>query len=71
MSRDITALQNHLFSQLEKIIDEDLNEIELMDELKRAKGVTDISRAILETIDIQFRAEEVYSGLREKPRLLE
>lgn len=64
-------LQNHLFSQLEKIIQEDLTGEELKEELNRAKGVTEVSKVILESVDLQIRAEESLTGLQRKPKMLE
>lgn len=64
-------LQNHLFSQLEKIIQEDLTGDELKEELNRAKGVTEVSKVILESVDLQIRAEESLTGMLRKPKMLE
>lgn len=47
MKNKITDLNNHLFSQLEKLLDEDLTDEELNREIKRANAVSGIAANII------------------------
>lgn len=50
MRNTLLDLNNHLFAQLERLSDEDLVGEDLERELQRAKGVTDVSKAIDEDV---------------------
>lgn len=71
--RGMVDLQNHLFSQLEKLIGEDLTGEELKTEISRAKGVTDIARTILDAASIELEAAKLFSDgfIGDKPKMLE
>lgn len=47
MKNKLTDLNDHLFAQLERLGDEELNEDELAKEIKRAKSITDVSKEIV------------------------
>lgn len=71
--RDFTALNNHLFAQLEKVGNEDLTGDELKDEIARSKAITDISKAIIDGARTQLQAERLYNDgdIHNKPKMLE
>ena len=41
-------LNNHLFAQLERLGDEDMDSKELEEEIKRAKGITDVAKQVID-----------------------
>jgi len=47
MKNKLTDLNNHLFAQLERLGDEDLNGDQLTEEISRAKAVTGIASQII------------------------
>lgn len=59
MKNKLSDLNNHLFAQLERLSDEDLQGDDLKDEIKRAKGVTDISAQIIQNAGLQLKAVEL------------
>jgi len=68
-------LHNILFSQLEKLADDDLETKEQVEiELKRTKGICDISKQLLNLASLQMRANELVDKQAifndDKPRLL-
>ena len=71
--RGMADLQNHLFSQLEKLNHEDLSGEELKTEIARAKGVTDIAKTILEAASIELEAAKLFNEgfIGNKPKMLE
>lgn len=56
MQNKLTDLNNHLFEQLERLMDDDLTEEGLTKEIKRSKAVSDIAGKIIENADVQLRA---------------
>jgi len=48
MKNTLGDLNNHLFMQLERLNDEDLNEEELKKEVTRAKAISDVSGKAIE-----------------------
>lgn len=57
MKNTLTDLNNHLFSQLERLGDEDLKGEELQDEIERAKAITVISTQIISTGSLALKAK--------------
>ena len=47
MKNTLADLNNHLFEQMERLNDDDLNNEELDKEIKRAKAMTDVSSQII------------------------
>lgn len=76
MKNTLGDLNNHLFAQLEKINDDDLNGEALDAEIKRTEAMAKISEQIIKTGELQFKAMQhmdEYSYERNKvvPEMLE
>jgi len=68
MQNSLDDLNNHLFAQLERLGDEELNGERLQEEIIRAKAVSDIAGQIISNGSLVLKARtfiEEY-GLREK-----
>lgn len=61
MKNNLADLNNHLFTQLETLLDDDLlrDEKKLDLEIKRSKAITQISTQILKTASVQVNALKV------------
>lgn len=75
MKNKLMDLNNHLFEQLERLNDDDLEGEELEKELKRARAMTSISSNIINNasvmLDAQKHRDEYYgSTQREVPDIL-
>lgn len=57
--RDSDALNNHLFAQLEKLGNEDLEGDELKQEIERSKAMMGVTDKIIENAKIQLEANKV------------
>lgn len=75
MKNRITDLNDHLFSALERLGDEDLSGDDLAAECKRANAVVDVAGAVLDAGKLALRAAElkaehgVSSGIELPPML--
>lgn len=58
MKNTLGDLNNHLFAQLERLGDEDLEGEKLQEEIERAKAVTSIASQIISNGSLVLRAEE-------------
>ena len=58
MNNKLSDLNNHLFAELERISDEELNEDELRSEIGRARAITSVSKQIIENGALALRAEK-------------
>lgn len=58
MNNKLTDLNNHLFAQMERLSDEDLNEEQLRHEIDRAKAITAISSQIIQNGALVLKAEQ-------------
>lgn len=56
MKNKLQDLNDHLFTQLERLNDEDLKGDELTEELTRAKGISDIARNIIDNAKVVLNA---------------
>ena len=68
-------LNNHLFMQLERLGDEDLNSDDLLKEIARSKAISDIAKNVIENANVVLQAQKhmaEYKGTDETmPRMLE
>lgn len=58
-NRDIEGLRNHLFSQLERLGDEDVSGEELENEIRRGKAISEVAGTIIETAKAEFRYMQI------------
>lgn len=58
MKNKLTDLNNHLFAQLERLADEDLGGQELIEEIRRAKAVTDVGNVIVMNARLALDAQK-------------
>ena len=59
MRNKVEDLRNHLFAQLEKLMDEDLKPEELEFELKRSVAVVELSATIIESAKVEVQMHSV------------
>lgn len=59
MKNKLSDLNNHLFAQLERLSDEDLNSEQLEMEIERAKSISSISSQIVSNAQLQLKAVEL------------
>ena len=59
MKNTLADLTNHLFEQMERLNDDDLDNEELDKEIKRAKAMTDVSSRIIENAALGLSAEKL------------
>ncbi len=55
MKNTLSDLNNHLFEQMERLNDEDLDEDQLDRELKRADGMTKIAAQIIQNGELAYK----------------
>ena len=76
MKNTLGDLNNHLFAQLERLGNEELEGDELKEEILRAKAVTDIAREIIDNANtvldvMKFQAETLGRSNVSVPKMLE
>lgn len=76
MKNTLGDLNNHLFAQLEKLNDDDLNGEELESEIKRSEAMAKIADQIIKNGELQFKAmkhmdEYGYERQKAIPEMLE
>lgn len=59
MKNKLSDLNNHLFAQLERLSDEDLDSEQLGMEIERAKSISSISSQIVSNAQLQLKAVEL------------
>lgn len=59
MKNKITDLNNHLFAQLERLGDEELNGDDLQKEIDRSKAMTGIASTIVESMKTTVEAMKI------------
>lgn len=63
MKNKLTDLNDHLFSQIERLCDEGLTGEKLQVELKRTKAVTSVAKEIIETGRLALDAQKALADL--------
>ena len=58
MNNKLSDLNNHLFAEIERLSDEELNDDELKSEIDRARDITSVSKQIIENGALALRAEK-------------
>lgn len=75
MKNTLGDLNNHLFAELERLSDEELKGDELIEEMGRAKTITEVSTQIISNAHIILKAEkfrdEKLDVNRSVPKMLE
>lgn len=59
MKNTMIDLNNHLFEQMERLNDDELNNEELDKEIRRAKAMTEVSSQIIENAALGLSAEKL------------
>lgn len=55
MKNTLTDLNNHLFEELERLNNEELDENQIEKELKRAEGMTKIAQQIIQNGELAYK----------------
>lgn len=75
MKNKLIDLNNHLFTQLERLNDEDLTSDQLEMEIKRTEAITETSEQIVKNAALALKAEEIkvttLGANRTVPKMLE
>ena len=75
MKNTLGDLNNHLFAQLERLGDEEINGDELKEEIMRASAVAGIAARIIENGALVLKAKQFEDGMLEEnkkiPKMLE
>ena len=75
MQNKLSDLNNHLFAQLERLGDEDLTGDDLIEEIARAKAVTDVAEQIIANSGLVLKASiaalDAGFEIKKMPLLLE
>ena len=71
MKNKLTDLNNHLFAQLERLGDEDLDAEKIEQEAKRADAMVQVADQIIRNADLQLKAANLIAnhGDRFRPML--
>ena len=62
MKNKMTDLNNHLFLQLEKLLDSDLSDDELKKEIARAGAVSSIAANIIQNANTAIKAMSIFEN---------
>ncbi|MCT2342617.1 hypothetical protein M4D71_00595 [Niallia taxi] len=66
MRNTLGDLNNHLFAQLERLSDEDLNGEKLSEEIERAKAVTTVANQIISNGTLVLQAQKFHTEYQSK-----
>lgn len=58
MKNKLSDLNNHLFEQLERLNDEELNGDDLTKEIERSRAITDVAKTIINNGELVLRAQK-------------
>lgn len=61
MKNTLGDLNNHLFAQLERLNDEDLNGDELKEEMERAKTISVVAKQIIDNASVILDAQKAFN----------
>lgn len=69
----LSDLNNHLFAQLERLGDEEIQGEELDKEIERSRAITQVSQQIVKNADLVLKGEKFIKeyGIKNKPTMLE
>lgn len=62
-NRNIETLKNHLFAQIERIGNEDLEGESLKEEIRRGKAISELSGSVIEAAKTEFAYLDKVGGL--------
>lgn len=71
MKNKLSDLNNHLFSQLERLSDEDLKGDDLKEEIERSKAVKAIAQEIISGGKLALEAQLELGVVKSAPEMLE
>ena len=57
----LSDLNNHLFAELERLGDEDLQGDKLLEEISRAKAITDVAEQVISNASLVLKAQVAVS----------
>lgn len=63
MRNTLTDLNNHLFAQMERLSDEDVTGEKLLEEINRAKAVSEIAKTIVTNGNLMLEAHDRFGPL--------
>lgn len=61
MKNKLSDLNDHLFAQLERLADEDLDTDQIAKEVARAEAIADLSDKVLRVADTGIKAAKLYA----------
>ena len=61
MKNKMTDLKDHLFAQLERLVDEGLSPEEIATEAERAKAIVSLADQITSNADLQLKAAKLFA----------
>ena len=75
MKNSLGDLNNHLFEQLERLNDEEIQGDKLQDEIERSRAINAVASKIISNAALVLKAQEAYSDRLDanlvKPKMLE
>ncbi len=62
MKNTLGDLNNHLFAQIERLGDEDINGEKLIEEMERAKTITVVAKQIIDNASLVLEAQKIFNN---------